>query len=412
MPLKHIIPTIFLLLITFINYSYSNDTIFFKAKPKSGDGIENLLIRYELGNDIDYKNKFIDLNRKKLGKSESLYLEQDYLLPILVYKYNSKSIRNSLDIDDLDLAKQIEAYNIRLEKKKLTKSGFKKSKTLLVPYFMITRIIRNTSNSPKSDTINANNLQIKDTTYKKGQFEIFGKKYQDVKVTSNLLKGCIIYLSSGHGGPDPGAIGKSGKKELHEDEYAYDITLRLGRKLIENGADVYFLVIDPDDGIRDDAYLNNDSHEYYFGEDTIDVDQSIRLKKRAEIVNNLYDKHEKTASMQLALMIHVDSRSSGKRIDVFFYYNPGSKEGKSAANTLQSMIESKYDKAQPGRGYKGTVSERSLLELRETKPTAVYVELGNIQNDADQKRFTIVNNRQALANWLCEGLMKYYQENK
>ena len=33
---------------------------------------------------------------------------------------------------------------------------------------------------------------------------------------------------SGHGGPDPGAIGIYQGRQLHEDEYAYDIILRTG----------------------------------------------------------------------------------------------------------------------------------------------------------------------------------------
>ena len=32
----------------------------------------------------------------------------------------------------------------------------------------------------------------------------------NVKVTSNRLAGACFYVVSGHGGPDPGAIGKSG----------------------------------------------------------------------------------------------------------------------------------------------------------------------------------------------------------
>jgi N-acetylmuramoyl-L-alanine amidase len=43
--------------------------------------------------------------------------------------------------------------------------------------------------------------------------------------------------------------------------------------------------------------------------------------------------------------------------------------------------------------------------LRETHPVAIYAELGNIRNSRDQKRFIIEDNRQAVANWLCEGLM-------
>lgn len=37
---------------------------------------------------------------------------------------------------------------------------------------------------------------------------LFGKKLADVPVTSNRLQGACFYVVSGHGGPDPGAIGK------------------------------------------------------------------------------------------------------------------------------------------------------------------------------------------------------------
>ena len=36
---------------------------------------------------------------------------------------------------------------------------------------------------------------------------VFGKKYENVPVIDNQLEGAIYYLVSGHGGPDPGAMG-------------------------------------------------------------------------------------------------------------------------------------------------------------------------------------------------------------
>ena len=42
--------------------------------------------------------------------------------------------------------------------------------------------------------------------------------------------------------------------------------------------------------------------------------------------------------------------------------------------------------------------------LRETKPTSVYIEMGNIKSEADLQRFLKESNRQALASWLFEGL--------
>ena len=76
---------------------------------------------------------------------------------------------------------------------------------------------------------------------------LFGKTHQVYQVTSNELRGACFYLVSGHGGPDPGAIGIYQGRQLHEDEYAYDIVLRLGRELMMRGAKVHFIVQDKKD---------------------------------------------------------------------------------------------------------------------------------------------------------------------
>ena len=126
-----------------------------------------------------------------------------------------------------------------------------------------------------------------------------------------------------------------------------------------------------------------------------------------DAINTLYKKHKKEGiKKQRAIIIHVDSRGTGQRIDMFFYHNPKSKTGKQLAKTLRNTIDEKYARHQKGRGYSGTVKARNLHMLRETYPVAVYAELGNIRNSRDQKRFIIEDNRQAVANWLCEGLLK------
>lgn len=101
---------------------------------------------------------------------------------------------------------------------------------------------------------------------KRANYEpLFGKELASYKVTSSELKGACFYLVSGHGGPDPGAIGRIGKIELHEDEYAYDIVLRLARNLMMKGAKVHIIIQDAKDGIRDDKYLKNSKRETCMG---------------------------------------------------------------------------------------------------------------------------------------------------
>ena len=70
-------------------------------------------------------------------------------------------------------------------------------------------------------------------------------------------------------------------------------------------------------------------------------------------------------------------------------------------------MRAKYKKYNPKRNYSGTVTARDLHMLRETLSTGVYIELGNIRNKSDQKRFLLESNRQALADWLFDGLVSY-----
>ncbi len=263
--------------------------------------------------------------------------------------------------------------------------------------------------------LGANNMLLADTEYiipvaTKDFYEpLFGAKYAQCTIESEKLKGACFYLVSGHGGPDPGAMGTYENHTLCEDEYAYDIMLRLARNLMIHSAKVHIIIQDPDDGIRDDKFLNYDNHETCMGE-AIPLDQVQRLKQRSDKINELDKKDSET--YRRSVYMHLDSRSNSKQIDVFFYHFPGSVKGLQLANTIRDTFDQKYKKHQPSRGFSGTVSERNLYVLRATNPAAVFIELGNIQNWRDQQRFIHENNRQAVANWLLEGLITDFEKEK
>lgn len=240
-------------------------------------------------------------------------------------------------------------------------------------------------------------------------FEIFGEKFSRVNIIDNQLKNAIYYIVSGHGGPDPGAVGKRNGKLLTEDEYAYDISLRLARELIKHGATVYIIVRDPDDGIRDDAYLNNDKHETVWKDKEIPLDVNKRLKQRAQIVNQLYS--ENKGQYQRLIVLHVDSRSATERVDVFGYYNSKSTSGKLFTERLIQSLKKNYAAYQPSRIFDGISKSRNgLYMLKYTHPVSSYIELGNIRNPYDQQRFILSNNRQALAEWLAEGCIQDFKK--
>ncbi len=217
-------------------------------------------------------------------------------------------------------------------------------------------------------------------------------------------------MISGHGGPDPGAVSTIENQIVCEDEYNYDITLRLARNLIQHGALVYMITRDINDGIRDDRFLPKDSDELCYPDKTIPRNQMLRLRQRTNAVNKLYlaDRDK----FQRVIIIHMDSRSRNENLDVYFYYDSRSKSGKKMSNILLNKLKEKYNQHQPGRGYDGTVTTRNLYVLQNTYPTATFIELGNMNHSQNQKRFLIADNRQALANWLAEGLIQDFNEDE
>ena len=142
-----------------------------RAYPKSGEGIELFLKRFGRTG-YRYQQEFIQINKKKLGKNNMLIQGVKYTLPPL---------RDEGEV-------QTTAHR---------------------------------------------RAQASTSKKQKGYEPLFGKQYAKYETISSELKGATFYLVSGHGGPDPGAMGKMGNHMLCEDEYAYDIILRVARNLMQ-----------------------------------------------------------------------------------------------------------------------------------------------------------------------------------
>ena len=379
-----------------------SDQPYVKAIARPGDSPISLLSWYGVNEPECNVDLFYKIN--KLRKEDGLIANQPYMLPIFLYIYNGKSIRTTIGNNNLEKAERIQDYNQKMYDQSLQVLPYRESKLLWVPAHEL-QCEETTAEinvpSPAAPKIK--------TTSGKRQFTIFGKDNAHVPLESEKLAGKVFYVVGGHGGPDPGAVSWHNKQKLCEDEYAYDIALRLARKLIANGAVAYVITRDPNDGIRSGKYLPCDKDEKCWENETIPINQKQRLQQRADAVNELYLYNKKKGvKTQRMIALHIDARSTGERIDVFFYHHAESKKGKKIAQNLQATFRQKYDFYQKGRGYSGTVEDRDLFMLRETFPTAVYVELGNIKNRKDQDRFIIESNREALAKWLYEGLLKEF----
>lgn len=399
---------LFILLALFPSQLLAKD--YLEIEAKSGDGITVVLNRYELAAHKCNVDSFLALNG--LNKESYLILGKTYKLPIYKYTYNGVSIRTTLNIEDYNQALRIQKYNEKMQANGLRPKDFRADKDLWVPIHelycpsdQIQELVSVESTPVKVDDVDDHKTDLEAIRYEK--FPIFGEQYENTPIYSDKLKGEIYYLISGHGGPDPGAIGHKDGHQLCEDEYAYDVTLRLARNLLQHGATVYMITRDTD-GIRDKEYLESDKDETVWYNQKIPYNHVKRLRQRTRKINELYAKHKaEGAAIQRVVEIHIDSRYVEQKVDIFFYHYPGSNSGKELADQMYKTIKSEYAEHQKNREYKGVVKSRNLHTLREALPTTVYIELGNITNDFDQKRLLIVNNRQAIANWLAQGVLTY-----
>ena len=411
MPLKQILFTLSLLLFT---STLTAEHLLVIAQK--GDGAYAMLRRYQL---LDYScnlKEFYRLN--SLKPNANLLVGKNYKLPIEVVTYNGKSIRSSTGDENYTRALNIQYYNEELLKSQIRPKDFREDKILYVPHH-IDNCYEEKLKAAPGEIVGAGEIaktggapdgiaqvpsQVTTSAYR--TFNIFGEKHAYVPKVDNKLAGRIFYIVSGHGGPDPGTIGKRSGHHLHEDEYAYDVALRVTRNILAHGGTPYMIIRDTD-GIRDERYLKGDKDETAWGGQPIPYQQKALLGQRSTIINKLYDENlAKGITDQTMVAIHVDSRHKNKKIDLFFYHYEGDLIGAKQAERLHTTIKKQYDRVRKGRGYTGTVGVRDLWVLRETKPSGVFIELGNITNPSDQVRIVEPSNRQLIADWLVMGLFK------
>jgi N-acetylmuramoyl-L-alanine amidase len=415
------------LLLCLFTVVYSASTNHAVAKVKPGENAEKLLKRHLLTPHNCNLETFRILNGLK--SSNKIIAGKIYKLPLMIVPYNGKNIRTSTGIKDFSIAKKIEKLNIDLLKVGIRDQHFTSNKKIWVPIsefdcentepslnfevkdnpnsLLSANEIKEVDDKSENSSYTPTGTELKRKGIKTIQVPLMGKGYDIVHIEDYSLSGQVFYIISGHGGPDPGAVCTDCPQKMCEDEYAYDVALRLARNLMQHGATVEMIVQDENDGIRDEEFLLCDNDERTLGKSVIPLGQKKRLQDRAATVNILYRKYKKKGyKVHKAIEIHVDSRNKNTRQDVFFYYNKNNKKSKILAENVQDVFASKYEQHQKGRGYEGFVEDRGIYMVRNVAPTMLFVELANIRNESDQARLIKNTNRQALANWLFEGLRK------
>ena len=387
---------------------------FLEARAEDGDGMYTLLRRYGLPRSSCYRDQFRHLN--DLPPEHTLHVGRPYRLPVLVYAYDGTPIRSTLGVDDLALARLIQRYNRDREAADQQAGAYEETGELWVPYGLLFCDREGgapelAADAPAPAEAIAVSRRVEVATpppaSREGRgYAIFGEKYAVVPRKGSELRGRVFYLVSGHGGPDPGAVGSKRDRLLCEDEYAYDVVLRLAREIIAHGGKAYVIVRDSD-GIRDEEFLACDTDEVVWGNTPLPRDQRARLAQRSDVINGLAreERLDGTAA-QYCVVVHVDSRHADAQTDLFFYHQRDSRTSEAVAEEMRATMARNYRRNGRTREYTGKVITRDLHMLREVDVPTVYIELGNIQHGFDQKRVLRTGNRQALANWFTEGIVR------
>lgn len=370
---------------------------------RQGDGIFKILREngYDPGEYIDY---FIRINQDRIVNENQLIVGEKYYLP---------------PIDDT-LSNQTQYYLDSLVKSQFGSPVSEEPLTFIEDTAKIEEVSAELKDEESETISKIQKDYIVDSLdevitevvrpFPEKNAKNWGLRHADT-VKSNKLEGAIIYVVSGHGGPDPGAIANVDGYTISEDEYAYDISLRIAKNIEEHGGKSIMIIKDPFNGIRDDRILAMDVNEYCYPNLCIPLNHIKRLRQRVDAVNTLY-RNNRHFKYHRLVEIHLDSRSTSTNLDVFFYHYTKSTKGREFALTIRDVFDEKYAYYQPNRGYEGTVSGRNLYVIRRTHPPAILIELGNIQNKRDQRRFLDSNNRQALANWITEGIIRDFKNNQ
>ncbi len=423
---------------------------YISVRIKNGDGLYSVFRRYNLPANSCNINQFKQINRLK--DVNKLLLDRTYRLPVLLLPFNGKSVSTSVPGIDKSTVVRIINYNKTAYSNKLRKLPYNQSNLVWIPYHELNcssgSASKSSSTSARASLVAASNksttttkpasspvvktvnskpdvIKVKEAmesttasasglesavsgnaTFRTRTVPLFGADFKEIRIESDALKNKVFYLVSGHGGPDPGTMYQGQNMTLCEDEYAYDVTLRLARKLMEQGATVHMIVQDPNDGIRNNMYLAMDKDEKCITGYPLVLNQRLRLTQTTDAVNDLYRLHRKQGiaeKNQVAIHIHVDSQHKDMRKDVYFYYQEDNKHSLEIARKIQKTLNNKYQDL-AGRNYNGTISSRNLFVMRNTIPSTIFMELGNIQNNQDHKRLLISSNRQALAEWIYDGI--------
>lgn len=272
--------------------------------------------------------------------------------------------------------------------KALSKESTIKPKTTSVKTFKTVSLTKAQARAAKWKKLNEKNESSKETIEKgklktiklnKSDSDNNAHKFRDMvagtsKSSSNSLKGKIIVIDPGHGGNDPGAIGKNGTMEK-------DITLSVAVKayhnLVDKGAKVYLT-----------RWTDTEVS-------TPNATDSEELQARVNVA--------KWKKADVFISLHVNASVKRNVGGIATYYYPKTWKDAKLAKSIQNQVTGNLGLADLG------IRETNFYVNKRSKMTSSLVEMGFISNSKEERLLNSNWFRGKLAKLISEGIENYFK---
>ncbi|MDR3602067.1 MAG: N-acetylmuramoyl-L-alanine amidase [Desulfosporosinus sp.] len=201
---------------------------------------------------------------------------------------------------------------------------------------------------------------------------------QDKRIWSWTLGNRVVVIDAGHGGVDPGAVGKG---KVLEKEVTLAVSKRLQTLIQQSGAKTIMVREDDSD---------------------LGTSQGLLKRKREDLAQRIQLAMD--AQAEVYISIHANSFPDAKLTGAQTFYHSDSLEGKLLAQAIQQELNSMTNGKRVAKG------NQDIYVLKKAHQAAVTVELGFLSNLGEEQLLRTPDYQEKLALAIYQGVSIFFSK--